>query len=116
MLVVDNKGNLGFLVSGGGGGMGGSSLSAVAIIQVTNAKDIYKLKGLSLQTGGSVGEGLSVGIEHVKGEGYHGVNFSFGIGGGLTPGELHSIAEYASVKGASVEGIIDYVKNMISKK
>lgn len=112
LVVFDSCGNVGYLQSAGGGGMGGSSVSGTFLIQVTNAKDIYRLKGLSTQTGGSVGKGLSAGIEYVNGSGYSGVNFSFGIGDGLTIAELHSIAEYASVKGANVEDIIDYVKKL----
>lgn len=115
LVVFDEVGNVGYLKSGGFGGMGGSSVSGTFLIQVTNAKDIYKLKGLSVQTGGSVGEGLSVGLEYVNGAGYHGVNFSFGLGTGLTPAELHSIAEYASVNGAKVDDIINYVKELKSQ-
>jgi hypothetical protein len=51
-----------------------------------------------------------MGIEYVIGEGYKGVNFTFGVADGLTVAELHSIAEYASVKGASVDDMIAYVK------
>jgi len=112
LLVFDSYGNVGYLQSAGGGGMGGSSVSGTFLIQVTNAKDIYKLKGLSVQTGGSIGEGLTAGIEYINGNDYSGVNFSFGLGEGLTIGELHSIAEYASVKGANVEDIIDYIKKI----
>ena len=112
LIVFDEAGNVGYLKSGGAGGMGGSSVSGTFIIQATNAKDIYKLKGLSSQSGGSLGEGLTVGLEYITGSGYHGVNFSFGLGTGLTPAELHSIAEYASVKGAKVDEIMAYVKNL----
>jgi hypothetical protein len=92
MIIFDDNGNVGYLKSAGGGGMGGSSISGSFIVQVTNAKDIYKLKGLSLQTGGSAGKGGSIGIEYVIGDGYKGVNFTFGVAGGLTVAELHSIA------------------------
>lgn len=112
MIVIDDHGNVGYLKSAGVGGMGGSSISGSFIIQVTNAKDIYKLNGLSIQTGGSVGQGGSIGIEYVTGEGYNGVNFTFGIADGLTVAELHSIAEYASVKEVSVDDIIAYVKKL----
>jgi hypothetical protein len=112
LVVFDEVGNVGYLKSGGAGGMGGSSVSGTFIIQVTNAKDIYRLKGLSSQSGGSLGEGLTIGLEYIIGAGYHGVNFSFGLGAGLTAGELHSIAEYASVNGAKVDEIVAYVKGM----
>jgi hypothetical protein len=113
MLVVDTKGNVGFVESAGGGGMGGIGGSYGAIIQVTNAKDIYQLKGLSTQTGGSIGEGLTVGLEYIIGDGYTGVNFAFGPGGGLTPGELHSVAEYAAVQGRSISDIVDFMKQLL---
>jgi hypothetical protein len=112
MIIFDECGNVGYLKSAGGGGMGGSSVSGSFIIQVTNAKDIYKLKGLSVQSGGSAGKGGAIGIEYVIGSGYQGVNFTFGVAGGLTVAELHSIAEYASVKGASVDDMITYVKQL----
>jgi hypothetical protein len=112
MIIFDEYGNVGYLKSAGGGGMGGSSISGSFIIQVTNAIDIYKLKGLSVQSGGSAGKGGSIGIEYVLGEGYQGVNFTFGVAGGLTVAELHSIAEYATVKGASVDDMVEYVKQL----
>ena len=116
MIVVDTKGNVGVVNSAGAGGMGGVGGSGTVIMQVTNAKDIYQLKGWSTQTGGSVGEGLTVGLEYVIGDGYHGVNFTFGPGGGLTPVELHSIAEYASVKGRSTQDIIEFIKGLMNKR
>jgi RHS repeat-associated protein len=116
MLVVDTKGNIGFVESGGGGGMGGVGGSGGIIIQVTTAKDIYQLKGLSTQTGGSIGEGLVVGVEYIIGDGYTGVNFTFGLGGGWTPVELHSVAEYAKVQGRSIEDILNFIKQLISDR
>lgn len=112
MVVVDTKGNVGVVESAGAGGMGGVGGSYGVVLQVTNAEDIYKLKGLSTQTGGSVGEGLTAGLEYIIGDGYSGVNFSFGPGGGLTPAELHSIAEYAEVQGRSVQDIVDFIKEL----
>jgi RHS repeat-associated protein len=116
MLVVDTKGNFGFVESAGGGGMGGVGGSGGIIIQVTNAKDIYQLKGLSTQTGGSIGEGLTVGIEYIIGDGYTGVNFTFGPGGGWTPVELHSVAEYAAVQGHSIEDILNFINQLLSER
>ena len=112
LIVTDTSGNVGYLKSAGAGGMGGSSVSGGFLVQVTDAKNIYKLKGLSTQTGGSFGEGYNIGFEYIIGNGYKGVNFSFGVGGGLTMAELHSIAEYASVNGAGTDEIINYVKEL----
>jgi len=112
IIVSDLKGNTGYLESKGAGGMGGSSVSATVIIQVTNAKELYQLKGLSVQTGGSFGQIFSIGFDYLIGDGYSGVNFSFGVGKSPTVVELHSIAEYASVNLVSIDDMVTYVKKL----
>jgi len=81
MLVFDDNGNVGFVASGGAGGYGGVSASAGGIFQVTNADTIYDLKGVSVQTGGSVQitKKLSIGAELVTGKGYVGYNINVGL-------------------------------------
>ena len=123
MIVFDGHGNVGVIESGGGGGMGGHSYSYGGIIQLTNADSIYDLKGLSTQTGGSLnipfGPFSSLGAEYVVGFGanpYMGVNINIGWGGGLTPVELHSIVEYATVQGGNVFEIIKYIQDLLKSK
>jgi RHS repeat-associated protein len=116
MIAFDGHGNIGFIESGGGGGYAGVGGSAGGIIQVTNADSIYDLRGFSAQTGISFSWGPSVGAEWVVGIGYMGVNITFGLGGGLSPVEMHSIAEYAAVQGVSIYDIIDFIKNLLNKR
>ncbi|MCP4706731.1 MAG: hypothetical protein GY865_19205 [candidate division Zixibacteria bacterium] len=86
------------------------------MIQITNADTIYDLRGTSVQTGGSAGEGVSVGVEIVTGDGYMGININFGVGGGLTPVELHSIVEYAKVDGVNIFDLYNYILNLLKSK
>jgi len=116
MVVVDGHGNIGITESGGAGGYGGVSASGGMSIQITNADTIYDLEGVSAQTGGSVGEGISVGAELVTGTGYMGININLGFGGGLTPVEMHSFVEYAGVQGRNIKDIIDFIKNLLAKR
>ena len=113
ILVFDGHGNIGVVESGGGGGMGGINASGASLFQVTNADSIYDLKGFSTQTGGSFGEGFSVGGEYVIGPGYTGVNINVGIGGGLSPAELHSVVEYGSVQGVNLFDMLRYLSDLI---
>jgi RHS repeat-associated protein len=117
-FVFDNKGNVGIISSAGGGGLGGISYSAGAQVQVTNANTIYDLNGLSLQSGGSL-LASPLGFEAVQGDSYWGVNFNItlpGLSGGLTPVELHSIAEYAAVEGMTWDEALKYVLKLLGGK
>lgn len=116
MIVVDGKGNIGVLTSGGAGGYGGVSGSVGGIIQVTNADTIYDLKGWSSQTGGSYGQGTSYGVELIIGKGYMGFNINVGIGGGLTAVEQHSIVEYAGVSGVNIFDLLNYIEDLLRNK
>ena len=116
LLAYDSKGNIGLVESAGGGGMGGVSASYGLLLQITNAEDIYHLKGWSVQTGGSFGEGMTVGVEHIVAGSYSGWNIFLGWGASLTPVELHCIAEYAMVQGRTVEEVADFVLNILSRK
>ncbi len=98
MIVIDGHGNIAIVYSRGGGGMGGINISGGGILQITNSDNVNNLGGICTQTGGSFGEGLTGGVEHLGGSGYQGVNLNFGYGGGLTPLELHSVVENASVE------------------
>jgi RHS repeat-associated protein len=116
MITFDAHGNIGFIESGGGGGYAGVGGSGGGIIQVTNADSIYDLRGFNVQTGFSFTWGPNIGAEWVVGMGYMGVNINFGLGGGLTPFEMHSIAEYAAVQGVSIYDIINFIKNLLNKR
>jgi len=45
-----------------------------------------------------------------------GINFNFGYGGGLTPGELHSVVEYSDVQGRSIADIANFLTNLINER
>jgi hypothetical protein len=64
-------------------------------VQVTNAGSVCDLQGLSLNSGGSAGEGLGGGIEHyTDGKNVNGINISAGPSARTpTPFELHSVVE-----------------------
>jgi RHS repeat-associated protein len=73
-------------------GVGGPvSASAGGFVQVTSAKKVCQLKGLSGKVGGSAGEGLVIGGDLVAGVAgdYFGAEINAGVGGGL-PVEVHS--------------------------
>jgi RHS repeat-associated protein len=116
LVVFDGHGNIGFAESAGGGGMGGINASGGLMFQVTTADTIYNLKGFSTQTGGSFGEPISIGGEYIIGNGYTGVNINVGIGGGLTPGELHSVLEYAAVQGVNIFDIARHIRDLIKAR
>jgi RHS repeat-associated protein len=108
LFIFDDKGNIGVIASGGGGGYAGVGGSAGAVLQGTTAEVIPHLTGPVVQTGGSVDIGYSVGGEWVVQNGptgpIQGINVN--IGAGLTlgfpvpvPFEMHSMLEYGQVLG-----------------
>jgi RHS repeat-associated protein len=91
MIVFDGHGNWGVFVSGGAGGYAGIGVSGGIQIQFTNADNIFQLEGISVQTGGSIGDVVSASLEFVGGNGYIGGQITVGAG---TPGiEMHGVAE-----------------------
>lgn len=101
MIVIDDKGHIGLVISGGGGGFAGAGASVGLQIQVTDADTIQNLEGPCVQTGGSGGVGLSGGAEWVVQQGpngaINGANLSFGVGASLAPVEFHSVVEYTKL-------------------
>ncbi len=106
MIVWDGHGNVGFALSGGGGGMAGASFSGGPTFQATNADNIDLLNGPVVQTGasGSI-QVVSMGAEWVA-QGsdlgpINGLNVNIGAGPVLPiplPVEAHSVVEYTKVK------------------
>jgi len=89
-VVVDGQGQVGVAVTTGAGGAGSTSIvggSVIAQGQATNAETIQDLEGpgatagLSLQTGGAVGQ-----VEFFTGQGYAGGTVGGGIGTPRGPG------------------------------
>jgi RHS repeat-associated protein len=79
----------GFLFGPAAGGGGPASVGGGGFVQWTSAKCVGQLKGLGGQTGGSGGEGMSLGGDAVYGSGYGGGQFNFGTSVGV-PWEAHS--------------------------
>ena len=101
MFVWDDQGNCGLIVSGGGGGFGGSPGGNVgAHVQITSADDIYDLTGITFQAGATLGVTLgpipfSGTLEGVIGSGYWGGQ---GIAGFGIPGfDIHGVLEYSTM-------------------
>ena len=92
-LAVDSFGNVALILSGGGGG-GFPTLTAAGFVTGTNAPTVYQLGGASIQTGGSGGLLVSVGVEGtvipdaVNGTTYYGGTLLIG-GGAQFPVEWH---------------------------
>lgn len=95
--------------------MGGIGFSGGGQLQITNADSIYDLRGLSSQTGFSFSVGPSAGAEYVIGPGYSGININAGVGGGLTPIELHGIVEYTGVQGTNIFDIVRRARELATK-
>ena len=84
-LASDKRGNIGIVISGGGGA-GFPSTGVTIFATQTNAPTVEKLNGLGTQVGGSVTVlGGSVGAEYVlfadsdTGQGYQGITVSMGF-------------------------------------
>ena len=106
LVVFDNKGNVGLILSGGGGGYAGIGAGGVGMLQVTSAPTIQDLNGFVVQFGGSVilgpDIGAGVGAEWVVQKGpegpIHGLNFNVGPAGNVPiPFEIHGLLEYGKV-------------------
>lgn len=81
LFAFDGHWDFGFVGSGGGGGLGGLNLAGGIQVQWTDADNIGQLNGESLQVGGSVDYGVSVGGEQIIGPDYSGYDVT--IGGSL---------------------------------
>jgi len=94
----------GILFSGGLGAYFGVGGSVSQLVQVTNANSVTELKGLGYSVGGGIDFGSSFGasydrcvnIDWDEQTGYKdlnlgakGLTFSYGVGGGPVPAELH---------------------------
>ena len=114
--AVDLNGNVGLVFSGGGGG-GTPSVGLSRYHTTTNANDIYDLGGFSMQTGGSIDLGISVGGEYTmfqdgeSGEIYQGVTVSGGISlpALVIPVELHGEVGKSYVIGFNIKDAISKI-------
>jgi len=104
-LFFDGKGDVGSVMTIGGGGEGGAVLSGGVQFQYTGADTLNKLQGTSNQSGFSINPDvvpLNIGLENVLGldkenkQVYEGVNINIGIGVG-TPFEMHSTMDQSEV-------------------
>ncbi len=96
LFVMDDKGGKGFSVSFSKGGIGILAFSINIAMQFTNASEISKLNGQTVDIGGSAGEGPSVGFELItaKKPAYIGMNVYLGFSPKLPlPFELHGFVE-----------------------
>nr|WP_243108464.1 RHS repeat-associated core domain-containing protein [Maliibacterium massiliense] len=100
-IVVDRRGNVGYMYGGGGGG-GMPSASAGIFIATTNAPDIVALNGPTLEIGisgnvmGSAGVNYLVFHDPDTNEVLQGMSTSFGAGVSAPPIEVH--ANYTGTK------------------
>ncbi|NOK78452.1 MAG: hypothetical protein GFH24_608350n110 [Chloroflexi bacterium AL-N5] len=105
-VAIDQEWNIAFLVDVGGGAYTAGGGSAGLNVSWTNAPNVDKLAGPSVQVGGQIGQFAQVNAEaelfrdSVTGQRYYGVN----AGGGVTleapfPGELHGTATHTWLRG-----------------
>lgn len=113
VIVGDDKGNIGFLWHGSGGGYEGAG-GATGSLQITNANTIYDLEGKTFSVGGS--GGVPVGISGdllISGDGE---TKGLEIGGGLmarTPVPLEFHGMYGTNKIQYSINIFDKIKNTL---
>ena len=69
-IVIDSKGNIHYQIVGAGGG-GIPSLSGGVFFSHLNAPDLNQIGKTGGQFGGSIGEGLSMGIDAITAENKH---------------------------------------------
>lgn len=115
-LVLDNKGNLGVILAGEGGG-GTPSASASGTFTMTNADTIFDLSGLGFGTGGSAAFGLpvSLGIDVIGGNARNGTSVTGGqiaVGVSTPFPEGHGQFSYSGV--ISLNWLPKSMKNGIS--
>jgi hypothetical protein len=104
--IVDTKGGIGIIASGGGGGYAGIGAGGSVILQATDADSIRDLEGPVVQTGGSgiIGPdiGIQGGVEWLVQKGpsrtINGANLFAGPAGNVpVPFETHSLLEYGHI-------------------
>ena len=104
-IAVDKHGNVGTIVTAGMGG-GTPSLSSTAYVGRYNTPSIQELEGLSVQVGGSVDVGFSIGAEHqllisTDGATYSGgcvmAGAGFAVLGTPIPVEMHGEVGYTYI-------------------
>ena len=100
-IAIDTHGNVALYLSGGlGGGLPSASASFFAgVVRCPNAK---WMNGLTIATGGSIGEGFGISgdyiivIDNDRNNTYRGVTTSFGAIAGIpTPAETHCDTSYS---------------------
>jgi len=106
-FVVDTNGGFDIQRVVGGGAYAGASGGFSINFERTNADSVQQLRGWSLQTGGSYGEGLYGEGGAILGSNYAGGYGGIGIGGG-TPGAGYVFTTYTS-------SILDEINNMYSE-
>lgn len=115
-LVIDDKGNIGFIYAGSFGG-GTPSAAANGILTITNAETIFDLQGLGITGGGSAAFGLpvSVGIDVVSGTSQDGktvVGGQIAIGVSTPFPEAHGTLSDTGV--ASMNWLPDFMRKWIT--
>ncbi len=100
-LSWENGLQLGTYTVIGGGGQGGVVYSGVVDITGSLNTDINQLSGLATTSGGSGGEGFCIGGEMnipINSNASPSFTVSPGLGGGLTPIEVHGFVTYTEVQ------------------
>jgi len=102
-VAIDFKGNIAFVLTGGGGAYINQGAGMGRYLTVTNAPSVKSLEGVNLQQGGQIGNGKTVGAEIIEFEGasrtgYGGISISDKnqIQGPI-PVEGHSTITYSMV-------------------
>ncbi len=111
MTVANTEGNIGIMVGLGFGGMSGVSASATRAVQVTNAKNIYELRGWSTQVGASGGAGVyTIGGNAILSPSYKGGQINYGAGKGLTAAEIHMLQQFSFFTGFNLKTLIKNIR------
>ena len=115
-FVNDDKGNVGIVIHGGGGGYGGANFGIAVQDQSTNANVLSDLEGRSESIGGSIAEPVFATGEKIFADNYEGHNKGLGVGGGPTPFEVHGFVEFSVVFDFNVKNVLDFIFGKSEKK
>lgn len=113
-ITFDSQGNLGVLISGGGGGYGGVSASGGFNVLWTNANSLNDIQGQSYMVGGSGGEGpLTFGGNVVIGNTYKGGEIEWTPLSAGTPINEYGMITYSKAVYFNIPSAFRYLKNII---
>lgn len=122
-FTLDKHGNVGAYVQYGRGlATNASGSTGINITYFGDMPSVQSVSGVGYEIGVSAGEVGYVGVAAAQSSGYHGISFTFGIGGGFFPAEGNGYATnttlYAFTEGSKKEAIsvLERTKTYLTKR